>query len=220
MAVYPCRVGGRPGQQKTTPPAGRAGLGEANRPIGSFLFLGPTGVGKTELAKALEVGLRLRVVLSAADRAGCEEMLVKNFDEIAKVLGEVDARAAPVTHADDRRYILPQIEAIGGLGAATATARAARRRGRADAGKAAVARLPAAEWAASTLPNQVGRLLQNQMGDREGAEERDVTGYELRMPCGTLIPPGRLGAVRPVASGSPRPHGPARRRRLRRACTA
>jgi len=31
----------------------RAGLGEQNRPIGSFLFLGPTGVGKTELCKAL-----------------------------------------------------------------------------------------------------------------------------------------------------------------------
>jgi ATP-dependent Clp protease ATP-binding subunit ClpB len=31
----------------------RAGLGEEGRPIGSFLFLGPTGVGKTELAKAL-----------------------------------------------------------------------------------------------------------------------------------------------------------------------
>jgi ATP-dependent Clp protease ATP-binding subunit ClpB len=31
----------------------RAGLGEENRPIGSFLFLGPTGVGKTELARAL-----------------------------------------------------------------------------------------------------------------------------------------------------------------------
>jgi len=31
----------------------RAGLQDANRPIGSFLFLGPTGVGKTELGKAL-----------------------------------------------------------------------------------------------------------------------------------------------------------------------
>jgi ATP-dependent Clp protease ATP-binding subunit ClpB len=31
----------------------RAGLQDANRPIGSFLFLGPTGVGKTELARAL-----------------------------------------------------------------------------------------------------------------------------------------------------------------------
>ena len=31
----------------------RAGLGDPNRPIASFIFLGPTGVGKTELAKAL-----------------------------------------------------------------------------------------------------------------------------------------------------------------------
>jgi ATP-dependent Clp protease ATP-binding subunit ClpC len=31
----------------------RAGLGNPNRPVGSFLFLGPTGVGKTELARAL-----------------------------------------------------------------------------------------------------------------------------------------------------------------------
>ena len=32
---------------------GRAGINDPNRPIGSFLFLGPTGVGKTELAKSL-----------------------------------------------------------------------------------------------------------------------------------------------------------------------
>src|SRR5438045_2285728 len=31
----------------------RSGLGDPNRPYGSFLFLGPTGVGKTELCKAL-----------------------------------------------------------------------------------------------------------------------------------------------------------------------
>ena len=31
----------------------RAGVADPNRPIGSFLFLGPTGVGKTELAKSL-----------------------------------------------------------------------------------------------------------------------------------------------------------------------
>jgi len=35
----------------------RAGLKEENRPIGSFIFLGPTGVGKTELAKALSEAL-------------------------------------------------------------------------------------------------------------------------------------------------------------------
>ncbi len=35
----------------------RAGLRDASRPIGSFIFAGPTGVGKTELAKALAAGL-------------------------------------------------------------------------------------------------------------------------------------------------------------------
>jgi ATP-dependent Clp protease ATP-binding subunit ClpB len=35
----------------------RAGLSEENRPIGSFMFLGPTGVGKTETAKALAYSL-------------------------------------------------------------------------------------------------------------------------------------------------------------------
>ena len=35
----------------------RAGIQDPNRPIGSFLFLGPTGVGKTELAKALAEAL-------------------------------------------------------------------------------------------------------------------------------------------------------------------
>mgnify|MGYP002518094211 FL=1 len=35
----------------------RAGIGDPNRPIGSFMFLGPTGVGKTELCKALAQNL-------------------------------------------------------------------------------------------------------------------------------------------------------------------
>jgi ATP-dependent Clp protease ATP-binding subunit ClpC len=35
----------------------RSGMGDPNRPIGSFLFLGPTGVGKTELAKTLASSL-------------------------------------------------------------------------------------------------------------------------------------------------------------------
>ncbi|WP_243787759.1 ATP-dependent Clp protease ATP-binding subunit [Saccharopolyspora gloriosae] len=41
----------------------RAGLADPQRPIGSFLFLGPTGVGKTELARALS-----RVLFGDADR--------------------------------------------------------------------------------------------------------------------------------------------------------
>ena len=35
----------------------RAGIKDPSRPIGSFIFLGPTGVGKTELAKALAATL-------------------------------------------------------------------------------------------------------------------------------------------------------------------
>jgi ATP-dependent Clp protease ATP-binding subunit ClpA len=44
----------------------RAGLDQTRQPIGSFLFLGPSGVGKTELAKAL-----------AEQLFGSEKMLVR-----------------------------------------------------------------------------------------------------------------------------------------------
>ncbi len=62
---------------------GRAGLKSAARPIGSFIFLGPTGVGKTELAKTL-----------ADTLFGSEELMIR-FDmtefmerhEVAKLLG-------------------------------------------------------------------------------------------------------------------------------------
>ena len=54
----PARAGRRPGRGRRAPwptPSGGRGPGcpDPNRPIGSFLFLGPTGVGKTELARAL-----------------------------------------------------------------------------------------------------------------------------------------------------------------------
>ena len=35
----------------------RAGLKDPNKPIGSFMFIGPTGVGKTHLTKALSLSL-------------------------------------------------------------------------------------------------------------------------------------------------------------------
>jgi ATP-dependent Clp protease ATP-binding subunit ClpC len=62
---------------------GRAGLKSAARPIGSFIFLGPTGVGKTELAKAL-----------ADILFGSEDLMIR-FDmteymekhEVAKLIG-------------------------------------------------------------------------------------------------------------------------------------
>ncbi|MGX5377657.1 ATP-dependent Clp protease ATP-binding subunit [Ligilactobacillus sp. LYQ135] len=44
----------------------RSGLADPNRPIGSFMFLGPTGVGKTELAKAL-----------AASVFGSEDLMIR-----------------------------------------------------------------------------------------------------------------------------------------------
>ncbi len=50
------RVKGQSGAIKAVANAirrSRAGIGEENKPIGSFLFVGPTGVGKTELAKSL-----------------------------------------------------------------------------------------------------------------------------------------------------------------------
>ncbi len=62
---------------------GRAGLKSGKRPIGSFIFLGPTGVGKTELAKAL-----------AEILFGSEEMMVRldmseymERHEVAKLIG-------------------------------------------------------------------------------------------------------------------------------------
>jgi ATP-dependent Clp protease ATP-binding subunit ClpC len=45
---------------------GRSGVSNANRPIGSFIFMGPTGVGKTELAKVL-----------AREVFGSEKLLIK-----------------------------------------------------------------------------------------------------------------------------------------------
>ncbi len=62
---------------------GRAGLKSANRPVGSFVFLGPTGVGKTELAKTL-----------ADILFGSEEAMIRldmteymEKHEVAKLLG-------------------------------------------------------------------------------------------------------------------------------------
>ena len=60
----------------------RSGLGDPNRPIGTFLFLGPTGVGKTELSKALADFLfndptaMIRVDMSEFMEAHCVARLI------------------------------------------------------------------------------------------------------------------------------------------------
>ena len=46
----------------------RAGLGHPEKPVGSFLFAGPTGVGKTEMAK------QLASALGIGDRPGLREL--------------------------------------------------------------------------------------------------------------------------------------------------
>ncbi len=61
----------------------RAGISEANRPIGSFIFLGPTGVGKTELARAL-AGFMFNDE-SALVRLDMSEYMEKHA--VAKILG-------------------------------------------------------------------------------------------------------------------------------------
>jgi ATP-dependent Clp protease ATP-binding subunit ClpB len=61
----------------------RAGLSDVNRPIGSFLFLGPTGVGKTELCKALSEFLFDTV--EAMIRIDMSEFMEKH--SVAKLIG-------------------------------------------------------------------------------------------------------------------------------------
>ncbi len=61
----------------------RAGLSDPNRPIGSFLFLGPTGVGKTELCKALATFLFDTV--EAMVRIDMSEFMEKH--SVARLIG-------------------------------------------------------------------------------------------------------------------------------------
>src|SRR4030065_2755418 len=64
----------------------RMGVGQENKPVGSFLFLGPTGVGKTETAKAL-----------AAIYFGSEKRMIRldmteyqSADSVSRLIGNLD----------------------------------------------------------------------------------------------------------------------------------
>lgn len=65
----------------------RAGFGDPNRPLGSFLFLGPTGVGKTETAKALS-----EAYFGDEDRMVRLDMSeYQSADSVARLLGSGDS---------------------------------------------------------------------------------------------------------------------------------
>lgn len=80
----------------------RAGLGSSKRPLGTFLFLGPTGVGKTETAKALAEAYfgnedkMLRFDMSEFSDGGAMNRLIGSF-EIGEV-GILAGRARDVEH--------------------------------------------------------------------------------------------------------------------------
>src|SRR5205085_1385712 len=68
----------------------RTGLQDPNRPIGSFVFLGPTGVGKTELARAL-VDFRNTVIIMTSNVRSADALrdvfrpeLLNRIDEIVE----------------------------------------------------------------------------------------------------------------------------------------
>ncbi len=77
---------------------GRAGIGRKNRPLGSFLFAGPTGVGKTELSKALSEAV-----------FGDENALIRfdmsEYMEKHSVSGLIGAPAGYVGYEDGGRLI-------------------------------------------------------------------------------------------------------------------
>ena len=123
-----------------------------------------------ELATGVQSGLKLRVVLDAADRAGFESTLVEDFDAIVGVLAEVDAAAAQLSSASERQLILAQIGAMpNSLNSVTHSAQSALKEWLSCAGKEALNRLPMEERGTSKLINQLGMLLEEQ-GDLEAAE--------------------------------------------------
>ena len=61
----------------------RAGLSDPDRPIASFMFLGPTGVGKTELAKALaEMLFNTEDAIVRIDMSGARQPAAASFSQV------------------------------------------------------------------------------------------------------------------------------------------
>ncbi len=77
---------------------GRSGIGRKNRPIGTFLFAGPTGVGKTELSKALTEAL-------FGDRSALIRFDMSEYMEKHSVSALIGAPAGYVGYEDGGRLI-------------------------------------------------------------------------------------------------------------------
>jgi ATP-dependent Clp protease ATP-binding subunit ClpB len=77
----------------------RAGIKDPKRPIGSFLFLGPTGVGKTELARALAA--RSSTTRTTSCRLDMSEYMEKHT--VARLIGAPPATSATTREASSPR---------------------------------------------------------------------------------------------------------------------
>lgn len=99
----------------------RAGIGEENRPMGSFIFLGPTGVGKTELAKALaefmfnDEGAIVRVDMSEYREAHSTAKLIGSppgyvgFEEGGQLTEQIRKRPYAVVLFDEIEKAHPEV---------------------------------------------------------------------------------------------------------------
>jgi ATP-dependent Clp protease ATP-binding subunit ClpB len=101
--------------------AARAGLGDPGRPIGSFLFLGPTGVGKTETARALaeflfdDEGALIRIDMSEYQERHTVSRLIGappgyvGYDEAGQLTEAVRRRPYAVVLFDEVEKAHPEV---------------------------------------------------------------------------------------------------------------
>ena len=101
--------------------AARAGLGDPNRPIGSFLFLGPTGVGKTETARALaeflfdDEGALIRIDMSEYQERHTVSRLIGappgyvGYDEAGQLTEAIRRRPYAVVLFDEVEKAHPEV---------------------------------------------------------------------------------------------------------------
>ena len=137
-------------------------LAERGEPPSDWTRRGPYAMTRGwcifEMVKMLANGAKLHVVLKPADVTGFRKLLEEEFDELANIFANIDARDAQLTMAQDSEYILPDVKALGGshtvdggLGDLTARVCEEMNKWLVAQGKAELARLPAAERGTSLL---------------------------------------------------------------------